>query len=347
MKSRNIKRMLTVALAATMVLGSTMTAFAAAGESEGAGTYEGGEMQYPTLSVTLPTIPDHTYDYIADPNGLIAATSAAHYDGATFTGNSGIFFKTTDANGDTKATYTDTSKAQEVTNNNAQDIDVTVKLEQKTAGDESIMYADSATFETTDTANKLYLAVTDGATQNPNVDALSSTSAATVSTKVEGKTSNYLPSYDSTNNKYEYRLKTKAENNDTDLTWNSCSFKLTGALNKNATWGDDLDFPTIKVTWSYAEHTDSPVANPSSMSTSVKSATIQNLGEGVTLSSVQVVKADSSIVTLTSGTQYTFTGNTFAIVSGKEVLLNPETYKKYVLTFSDESVVEISIVAAD
>ena len=166
MRARSIKRVLTVALATTMVLGSTMTAFAAAGESEGEGTYEGGEMKYPTLSVTLPTIPDHTYDYIADPNGLISATSAAHYDGATFTGNSGIFFKTTDAEGETKATYTDTSKAQEVTNNNAQDIDVTVKLEQKTAGDESIVYADSATFESTDTANKLYLAVTDGAAQD-------------------------------------------------------------------------------------------------------------------------------------------------------------------------------------
>ena len=88
---KGFKRFLTVAMAATLVFGTTMSAFAEGeGTSEGAGTYEGGEMKYPTLSVTLPTIPAGTYDYIADPNGLIALTSAAAHTGYTFTGNTGI-----------------------------------------------------------------------------------------------------------------------------------------------------------------------------------------------------------------------------------------------------------------
>ncbi len=262
---KNAKKVVTLVLTAAMVIGCTITAFAddpTPGVSEGTGSYEGGEMQYPTLQVTLPTIPEGTYDYIADPNGLIAATSAAKYPDSAFTGTTGIFFLTTKktAEAGSKDTYTDKSAAQELTNQNAQDIDVTVKLEQKTAGSEGVAYSDTATFESTDKAKKLYLAVTDDAAQDPSTQALSATGAATLTATVAGKPTNYKPSYDSTNG-YKYALKTKAENGDADLTWNSCSFKLVGALNKNATWEDGIDFPAIKVTWSYAEHTETPATS--------------------------------------------------------------------------------------
>lgn len=243
---KGFKRFLTVAMAATLVFGTTMSAFAEGeGTSEGAGTYEGGEMKYPTLSVTLPTIPAGTYDYIADPNGLIALTSAAAHTGFTFTGDTGIFFKTTDS------TYTDKSAVQTLTNQNAQDIDVTVKLEQKTAGSDFIEYASTATFEETDTANKLYLAITDGAQSDPEISALSSSAAATLTTTVAGKKDNYEPSW-SQGGGYIYKLKTG------DLTWNSCSYNMIGALNLNAEWGDTVTFPAIKVTWSYAAHQEAP-----------------------------------------------------------------------------------------
>ncbi len=254
MRTRNFKRFMAAALSATMVMGSAFTSFAedTAGVSEGTGTYEGGEMQYPTLSVTLPTIPSGTYDYIADPNGLIAATSAAHYGGATFSGTTGIFFKTTDAEGETKATYTEKSKALSVKNQNAQDIDVTVKLEQKTAGSEGVEYSSEATFETTDTDTKIYLAVTDGAESDAQVSSLSANTAATLTTMVEGVEANYEPKWTEADG-YGYVLKTSGL-----ADWNECSYNLTGALNKNATWEDGITFPEIKVTWSYAEHSDAP-----------------------------------------------------------------------------------------
>ena len=69
---KNFKKYTAIAVAATMTIGSAMTVFAGdvtPGVSEGEGSYEGGEMKYPTLTVTLPTIPAGTYDYIADPNG--------------------------------------------------------------------------------------------------------------------------------------------------------------------------------------------------------------------------------------------------------------------------------------
>lgn len=341
MSAKRIRNLLTVVLSLSMVVGSTVTAFADAGVSEGTGSYEGGEIEYPTLSITLPTIPEKTYDYIADPNGLIAATSAAHYGGATFNGTTGVFFKTNDAEGQTPAIYSDKSKAFTVTSQNARDVDITVKLEQKTAGSDIIEYSDSATFENTDKVNKLYLAVTDGAAQNPKTAALSSAAAATLTTTVEGIPANYEQKW-TEDDGYIYSLKGEGL---TD--WKTCSYNLVGALNKFATWGDEVTFPAIKVTWSYKEHKDGPSVTPAAMSTSAKSATVSGIANEATLKSVKVVKADDSEIALTVTTQYTYTNNVFAIVTGKEVLLDSNKYKKYILTYSDDTVVEIPIVAAD
>ena len=355
MKTKSVKRIMTVALATTMVMGSAMTAFAedTPGVSEGTGTYEGGEMQYPTLSVTLPTIPAGTYDYIADPNGLIAATSAAHYDGATFTGTSGIFFKTTD--GDTtadpvvKPTYTNKSKALSITNQNAQDIDVTIKLEQKTAGSTGVAYSDTATFESTDKDTKIYLAVTDGAASNPEVAALSASAAATLTTKVEGVPGNYEPSWTQANS-YGYVLKSSGLSD-----WNECAYNLTGALNKNATWADGVTFPEIKVTWSYAEHQDS--AAPS---IAVKNYTVNgtedvaitvNLGIGNAAAEgiASITFKNSSGDDRTMGTSaYSLSGTTLTI--DKSQISNwvsaGVTSRTFTITFDDEADTAINITMA-
>lgn len=313
---RNLKKFTAIALVATMAIGSTMTVFAtdvddtttASTEtsSDGSGSYEGGEMKYPTLSVTLPTIPAGTYDYVADPNELIDKTkgddgSAAKDSNSTYTGTTGIYFLTSTAD-DGKKTYTQDSAALSLTNENAQDIDVTVKLEQKTAGDAIIKYADSATFEAEDKENKLYLAITDGAAQNPKVAALSASNAATITTTVEGVEENFEAGYNSTDSKYEYTLKDEADLVD----WNDCSFNMTGALNKGATWGDNVTFPEIKVTWSYAEHRDSALSSATISKTS-NTVTVT----GATVTGVKLVKANGSEVTLT--TQYSFTNGTLAV----------------------------------
>lgn len=253
-KMRNFKALMAVALAASMIMGGAMTTFAAeSGDAsiESSGSYEGGEMKYPALSVTLPTIVADNYDYIADPNGLIKATEtasgdAAKYADSQFQGDTGIYFLTTPKDAShPKNIYTEKSVAKTVTNENAQNIDVTVKLEKGTnAGDTDIALAASDTFTGTD--KELYLAVTDGADKT---SALSST-AATVTAMVPGNKDNYEPKYDSTDG-YGYKKKTTGL-----AAWSDCSFYLTGALNLDATWGDNVRFPDIKVTWSYAENTD-------------------------------------------------------------------------------------------
>lgn len=259
---KNLKKLTAVALTVAMTMGSAMTVFADTsgdvGTGTGNGNYEGGELQYPILSVTLPTIPAGTFDYIADPNDLVSKTGSANankpassgdpsgdvkYGNSTFTGSTGIFFLT-ETSGDAK-TYTENSAAQTLTNENAQDIRVTVKLEQQTAGDSSIAYADDADFSG-DTSRKLYLAIED-TDASGDVVALGS-SAAVIEKVVSGDPSNYEAKWNGETQKYGYVQKADASG------WESCSFRMTGAINKGAEWKEDgITFPTVKVTWSYAD----------------------------------------------------------------------------------------------
>lgn len=262
MRKMRYFRVLTAAtLAATMVMGGTMNVMAAqSGDAttvESTGSYEGGEMKYPALSVTLPTVVAADYDYIADPNGLIRATTtesgdAAKYTDSQFQGDKGIYFLTTAKDAENpKNIYSERSAAKTVTNENAQNIDVTVKLEQgTTAGDSDIAYTESDTFTGTDKG--LYLAVTDGASKT---SALTSAKAAEVTATVPGNKDNYEPKY---GGGYGYVKKTSGLG-----AWGDCSFYLTGALNMGAKWGDDVNFPSIKVTWSYKENTAPADAAPS------------------------------------------------------------------------------------
>lgn len=308
MSKKNLKKFAAVTLAATMAFGSTMMVFAEGegdttptttpGVAEGTGSYEGGEMKYPTLSVQLPTIPAGTYDYIADPNGLIRATNSTKYSGATFTDTTGVFFLTDP----TGKTYTNKSAAQEVVNQNAQDVDVTIKLEQKTAGDSIIKYAESETFDAADTENKLYLAVTDDAATDAKVAALKATGVATLTTTVAGVPGNYEPGYTAADG-YKYTLKT------TGLTdWNKCSYKLTGAINKNATWKDDVSFPAIKVTWNVKEHRDSALS-ASSVSATANTLTVTD----ATVKKVTLVQASGNQVVCTAGDHYRFAEGTLTL----------------------------------
>lgn len=250
-KMRNFKTLTAVALAATMVMGSAMNVMAVSGDAvESEGSYEGGAMKYPRLSVTLPTVAKADYDYIADPNNLIkdtvtASGDAARYKDSQFTGTSGIYFLTTPKDEtNPKNIYSEKSAAKTVTNNNAQDIFVRVKLEQgSVAGDTDVTYAPSDTFTTKN--KEIYLAVTDDTT----TAALSSTAAAVVQKQVNGTKSNYKKAYDEDTDSYGYQLKDAADLAD----WQECSFYLTGALNTDpdVKWGDNVKFPSIQVTWAY------------------------------------------------------------------------------------------------
>ncbi len=251
---KNFKKLTALTLTVAMSMASTMTAFPAGTSASGdigtgTGDYEGGEMQYPAISMTVPTSKDVTY--IADPNDLISSTLSgdaaanSQYAGYKFQGNTGIYFKTKTAtsvaSGD--GVYSSTSEVFDIINESAQDVQVTVSLEQTQDASGDIAYSDTGTFQTTDKAKKIYLALTDGT----STKALSGDVKATLSKELKGQKDNYEPSYDSVGGEYAFQLKS----GDPVKAWNKASYSLTGAVNKNATWKDDVGFPNIKVTYSW------------------------------------------------------------------------------------------------
>lgn len=248
---KNLKKFTAVAITVAMTAASSMTVFAT--DMSGDGNYEGGEMQYPAISITFPTVPEGI-DYIADPNELITSTfsgdaAKGKYKGYDFSGDTGIYFKTKQKSGDPvvdRGLYSPESAPMVVTNENAQDVTVKVTLSKTSEASGDVVYAESPDFSG-DTAKKVYLAVTD----NTNTAALSATENAVVTTDIAGNTDNFEANYDSATDKYGYKVKSG------DLTWNDATYKLTGAINKAADWKEDnIGVPDIKVTWEYAEKVD-------------------------------------------------------------------------------------------
>lgn len=296
MRRNNFKRVAAFSMAAVMLCGSAMTVMAAddTNSAEGTGKYEGKDGEKPLISITLPTSSELTgvYDYIADPNDLLtqAKDHGSLGSSATIETNAGILFKT-----DTNK-YGPKSKKFEVESQNMQDIDVTVAVKIKEAGDSLIKYAADDTF-TDSTDNELYLAITNAAASADDLEAVPLTATgATMTQPAAGVAGNYELTYNTTDSKYEYALKGSGT-----TAWNKVAFDMTGAINTAAEWGENVKFPKIEVTWSYAEHTDAYVS-ATSVSTAAKSLTL-SLPTGVTVSKVDLVLSGNP-TTLVSGNQY-------------------------------------------
>lgn len=252
MVKSNLKKLMALAVVATMIVGSSVTAFAEAESEDGAGTYEGNDVTFgAATTLTVPTAPATGFAYIADPNGLIKESNSSRYDKATWADTAkGIFFKTSgdETNG---YVYSEKSAALEVVNNNASPIVVSAKVEQKTAGT-SVAFTDDVTFggTTPSTAKSVYIAITDGTTTK----AIKADGAAVeIPISVAGKVGNYELTYvdkeGTENDGYEYTLKSGITTDDATK-WNKTSFYVTGFINENADWsGTGFTFPEIKVTW--------------------------------------------------------------------------------------------------
>lgn len=332
MKSKNVKKFAALMMAAVMVCGSAMTVLAADATGttvEGTGKYEGKDGEKPLISITLPTEAelDGVYNYIADPNDLLtkATDKGSLGSGATVNANKGILFKT-DTN-----TYDPTSKKFEVTSQNMQDVDVTVAVTVKEPGETFIEYAANDTFEASDKANKLYLALVNGETGDTAKSAALTASGITMTQTAEGVESNYELKYDSANSKYVYSQKASAAG------WNKVGFAMTGAINTNAEWGENVKFPKVQVTWSYKEHVDSYL---SSESVSVSSDTVtMTLPDGVSVQKVELVDG-ATRTPLALGNTYKITGASLWI---KGSVITNNVGKTLDVTYSDGKVDTLTI----
>jgi len=272
MMSNKVKKVLAVVLAMVMVMGMSITSYAA-GETSGTGTGEGtfeGSVDKEVISVTLPTTDETTFDFILDPEGLIAATSKAKYPDASFEDGANVFFQSA-AN-----TYTDESAKLKVINKGTVDVDITVKA--SVATDKAIDFAtDSMTgkklSEIADTVGSKVIMATAGADENVKVSDLpilylglqvanqtaeavrttsDTTTPADVAVGVKGKADNYEVTY-STEGGYKFTVKAGVA----ETAWNSMEFNLVGKCNTAGDWSTSaLAAPTVTLTWSYAERTD-------------------------------------------------------------------------------------------
>ncbi len=250
---KGLRKAIASMLAVTMVLGSSIMSFAggdtpAAGVSNNtsltaSGNFE-GHVDKSVVNVTLPTVSADNYNFIIDPEDLIAQTDGARYEDAQFVSenSTGVYFPTSVSdNGDT--IYTNESVSGNVTNKSSVSVNVTMAIELTDLNDSITMVSKNGVSEGTD-AN-LWLAVTDGT----NEEEVAETSAE-LTAMVPGTDGNYMVSWNAAKSEYQYVIDPDAEGE-----WETVNLYLTGACNKNGDWSADAlkDASTVEVTWSYEE----------------------------------------------------------------------------------------------
>lgn len=256
------KRFLALALSTAMVLGCSATAFAADKSGAGEGS---GEVQYlaedDIFDVVLPTDAGTAFDYLLDPNGLIAATGGDRYSGKIFDDGKTVYFlhaaKVDGTVGGTAGTancdYTATSDEIKVTNKSTEAVDLTVTA--KIAEADGVKMDADGTFATN--GGNLYLALVGNDGTNDTTKALT-TAGVELQANIAADANAYEVKWDATGDtgKYVKALTTAAQVADY-AGFKSYTFKLTGSCKAN----DDAlsalkeNPPKIDLTWSVKDFT--------------------------------------------------------------------------------------------
>lgn len=307
------QKILAGVMAATMVLSSSVVAFADEGTATGEGKLE-GTVDTDVFSVELPTVATDgsTLAFTLDPEGLISKTNNAAYTGKTF-GDGTLFFQNTSGTTD----YSNTSDTLTVTNKSSVKADVTVTASVNAAG---IALTDDDTFAD-DTSASMYLAITDGTTETAIGN-----SGATVTAEIDAAPDDaYVYKYDATNG-YSYELDSSFTG-----TFDTFDFKLTGAANAAGDWSAFADAaPTVELVWTVVAHSDAYVSS-TALSVGNESVTLA-MPAGVTVSGVTANKTDGTTATLVSGNTYTVSDDTLTI---KATVVSNNPGATVTVTYSD------------
>ncbi len=360
----NFKKFVAAALAATMVIGGSVTAFATTttteGSQDGAGTSE-GHVDKNVVDVVLPTTTATTFAYTMDPERLITATSAARFDEGTVfptQDDTGVYFLTAEK------TYANTSNTVQVINKGAVEQKVTIKA-KLTAGAKDIAVLSAAPAADATTAG-LYLTA-----KVANVTKALSTSDAEWYLKLPGNDNNYEVAYDTTQTKYVYKKKTSGL-----AAWKAADISVTGAVTNGIAVESDTTAPQITVSWkfenvpaqndsttyesspTFTDFSDTPAAPanaaPSIATTSYQYTAGQNVEVTVSLGTGNLAATGVTSVTFTndSGTVTTLPTTRWSYSNGKLVFndtytsaLNGKT-RTHVVTFNDTAGTTVNVTLA-
>lgn len=295
--SKKYRKVLSAILAATMVLGSTMVANAESQSATGDGHKDTVE-QKEIFKVLLPTSAAKQFDYILDPNGVIAETEYAKYGGtasASFEKGQTMYFRNAPAVGATKVTYSSSSDA--ITAYNKSNIGVEIKVEVSIATPSGIELAsargDLVDSDTATPSIYMELVASGSTTQNPAITTAAKKAVATDS--IPSAAANYKASYSNATKKYNYILATGADALATDSqrlseNFKSFTFKLTGACNTTEKWiGLSEQPPTVSLTWTIDPPADAAVSGPSLSMTTTGLISASGLTATQNFKSIKVV----------------------------------------------------------
>lgn len=334
----NFKKVMAGILAATMIVGSSMMAFAA--NQTGGITGEGssaGHVDKEVLTVTLPTEAADsnlatTFNYIIDPERVIDLAEGQLTDGTTTVApnDDGVYFKNMSDDGTTVAGYSSSSDAVEFEGKNSVAVDVSVAAEiEATAGDTDIaLAADDAALTAAETPT-LLLKLTVGTDTK-----VITSEGATAKASIAGKPNNFGVKV--IDNVYKYVVKdTPTE------AWDKTTVQLSGKTNQMDVPAD-MTAPKVKLTWTVEKHMDSYLS--ATTITAVSNSVTVTLPEDVTISKVELTKTDGTgVVQLTNGNQYTLNETMFTISGSLVTAWVGSDYTKVVLTFSDDKTETITL----
>ncbi len=252
----NLRKVMAGTLAATMVVGSSMTVFSADGDSANSATGTGTSFNHvdkDVIDVTLPTQADvkDVFNYYVDPERVIQDAGSLADGTTTVTpNNDGVYFLIPAASDGGTASYDSSSKAVSFKGQNSVDVDVSVAA-TVTAGDpekDITLVADEdalnaattpALLMTLKVGNDSKAITKDGATAKATV------AGAPDNFEVQGGNGD-------SNDEFKYVVKASPD----ESKWNTTTVQLSGKTNnKEIPAGSNaMTTPSIGLTWTIAKH---------------------------------------------------------------------------------------------
>lgn len=318
------KRFLSVVLTASMILGSSVSAFAsstiipsqeatkapATGSATGKAQVE-GYLNTEIFKVEVPTVSVNKsiFNFVMDPQGLIASTNAARYtngkgDGTGFVASANgfdegtLYFAYLSGN---NTTLSPSSNAITITNKSTFAVDATLKAEVGTMGDLEI-----STNAATAQKPSIQLSLSDNKGASDAIKGTTVSEAAVLSETISGCDGDYSVSFNVSGNggkgAYEYALSSNSGN------FADYSFHLTGASGGGdyTSWSAISEAtktarPTVNVTWEIVPYVAPAGASITGGITTFKIPTTQGQAIKIPLSLGTKGQAATKITSITAG----------------------------------------------